>query len=307
MKIKTIFIGSGEFAVPILDSLLKNELIELVCVITQPPRPVGRKQVLTPTPVGEFLESNSIKLTTETPAKIRAEADNLMGKYEPELIIVASYGQIIPESILNFPKYKALNLHGSLLPELRGAVPVQMAILNGFKTTGVTIQRMVYEMDAGPIIATQAVDLEGSETSDILMDKMANIGASLLNKTLPDWFAGKIEETPQNELNASYCYKTDLAKEKAEITFETDVNLAERMIRAFSPWPIAWINFNGKLVKIYSAVICELQESSNHLKFIKKDKKLYLVLKNGCLEIIELQEEGKKRDSYKNYFFLTES
>lgn len=299
-----MFIGSGEFAVPILDSLIKNELVDLVSVVSQPAKPVGRKQVLTPTPVGEFLQKNSIKLPLETPTKIRQEADNLMRKYEPELIIVASYGQIIPESILNYPKYKAINLHGSLLPELRGAVPVQMAILNGFKTTGVSIQRMVYEMDAGPIVATKEVELSGTETTDMLMDKLANVGAELLSQTINSLVAGTLEEKPQNELNASYCYKTDLTKEKAEITFATDINLAERMVRAFYPWPIAWVNINNKLVKIYSAVISDLVEESDSIKFIKRDKKLFLVLRNGCLEVIELQVEGKKRDSYKNYLFL---
>lgn len=302
-----MFIGSGEFAVPILDSLMKNDLVEIVSVVTQPDKPVGRKQVLTPTPIGEFLQKNSIKLMLETPVKILLEAESLMDKYQPELIIVASYGQIIPESILNYPKYKALNLHGSLLPELRGAVPVQMAILNGFKFTGVTIQRMVYEMDAGPILAKVEVALDGTETTDMLMDKLANEGASLLIKTLQDLFEGRVIENAQNELNATYCYKSDLTKEKAEIKFDTDINVAERMIRAFYPWPIAWVKYNNKLIKIYSAIITDLEESSGELKFIKRDKKLYLALKNGCLEIIELQEEGKKRDSYKNYFFLVEN
>lgn len=305
-KIKTMFIGSGEFAVPILDSLIKNELIDLVCVVTQPEKPVGRKQILTPTPVGEFLQKNTIKLDLETPVKIRVEADNLMAKYEPELIIVASYGQIIPESILNYPKYKALNLHGSLLPELRGAVPVQMAILNGLTKTGVTIQRMVYEMDAGPILAVKEINLEGNETTDTLMDRLANLGAELLIKVLPDWINGKVEESAQNEMSSSYCYKSDLSKEKAEIKFDTDINLADRMIRAFYPWPVAWVNFNNKMIKIYFAVVSDINETSDTIKFVKKDKKLFLVLKSGCLEILELQQEGKNRDSFKNYLFLAQ-
>jgi len=303
-KIKTMFIGSGEFAVPILDSLIKNELTDIVCVVTQPDKPVGRKQILTPTPVGKFLQKNTIKLNLETPAKIRLEAENLQNKYQPELIIVASYGQIIPESILNYPKYKALNIHGSLLPELRGAVPVQMAILNGLKVTGVTIQRMVYEMDAGPLVGMQEVQLDGTETTDILMDKLASVGSNLLTKVLPQWIDGGIQEVVQNEQNATYCYKDDISKHKAEIDYDTDVLVAERMIRAFNPWPVAWVNYQGKLLKIFSAIPTELKEQSEQLKFIKKNKKLYLVLKNGCLEVLELQQEGKNRDSYINYLFL---
>lgn len=300
-----MFIGSGEFAVPILDSLLKNELIDLVCVITQPDKPVGRKQVLTPTPVGEFLQKNSIKVICETPAKIRIEAESLLNKYQPELIIVASYGQIIPESILSYPKYKALNLHGSLLPELRGAVPVQMSILNGLEKTGVTIQRMVYEMDAGPIVAKQEVELKNTETTDILMDKLAHLGAALLTDILPKWINGQIQEIPQNESDSTYCYKDDISKNKAEITFETDLDTAERMIRAFYPWPVAWIKYQGKMVKIFSGIVSDLKENSSELKFIKKDKKLFLVLQTGCIEVLELQIEGKNRDSFKNYLFLS--
>lgn len=306
MRIKTIFIGSGEFAVPILNKLLQSDLIEITCVISQPDKPVGRKQILTPTPVSEFLQKNSIKINLETPAKIRLEAENLLNKYQPELIIVASYGQIIPESILNYPKYKALNIHGSLLPELRGAVPVQMSILNGVNKTGVTIQRMVYQMDAGPIVALREVELTNKETSDLLMDQLGSLGAELLIETLPKWIEGKIEEVPQNEMDATYCYKDDIAKHKAEITFETDINLAERMVRAFYPWPIAWVKYNNKFIKIYSAVIGTTITGLNNLKFIKKDKKLYLGLKNGSLEILELQEEGKKRGDFKNYFYLSD-
>lgn len=306
MRIKTIFIGSGEFAVPILNKLLQSDLIEITCVISQPDKPVGRKQILTPTPVSEFLQKNSIKINLETPAKIRLEAENLLNKYQPELIIVASYGQIIPENILNYPKYKALNIHGSLLPELRGAVPVQMSILNGVNKTGVTIQRMVYQMDAGPIVALREVELTNKETSDLLMDQLGSLGAELLIETLPKWIEGKIEEVPQNEMDATYCYKDDIAKHKAEITFETDINLAERMVRAFYPWPIAWVKYNNKFIKIYSAVIGTTITGLNNLKFIKKDKKLYLGLKNGSLEILELQEEGKKRGDFKNYFYLSD-
>jgi methionyl-tRNA formyltransferase len=306
MKVKTMFIGSGEFAVPILDSLLKNDLIEIVCVVTQPSKPVGRKQILTPTPVGEFLQKNSIKLTLETPAKIRLDAQHLLDSYNPELVIVASYGQIIPEILLEQPKFKALNIHGSLLPDLRGAVPVQMAILNGYNKTGVTIQRMVYEMDAGPIVAKRELDLSKNETTSILMDKLANLGSELLNQVLPKYIAGEIVEEVQNAMDATYCYKQDISKQKAEITFNTDIDLAERMIRAFNPWPVAWLNYKGSMLKIFSAVKSDLNTPNTDFKIIRKDKKLLLLLSNGSLELLELQLEGKMRDEYKNYFYLAE-
>lgn len=307
MKIKTMFIGSGEFAIPSLESMINNELIELVCVVTQPDKPIGRKRELAPTPVGEWVMSiaNSDKdIKIEKPEKIRNVADDLLNKYQPDLIIVASYGQIIPEKILNYPKYSSLNIHGSILPELRGAVPVQMTIINGYKQAGVTIQKMVYEMDAGPILATSTIELDGSETTESLMNDLSHLGAELLKNTIQNLAQGTITETPQNELEATYCYKDDISKNKAQIHFDTDVYLAERMVRAFFPWPIAWLRYKEKSIKIYSAILSDHQEKSDEIKFIKKDKRLFLVLKNGCLEVLELQEEGKKRDSYRNYFYL---
>jgi len=304
MKIKTIFIGSGEFAVPILNKLLHSDLIELTAVITQPDKPVGRKQMFTATPVGEFLQQGSINIPIEKPAKIRLESQVLLNKYQPELIVVASYGQILPEELLNYPKYKTLNIHGSILPQLRGAVPVQMAILNGLEKTGVSIQRMVYQMDAGPLIGIKEKLLSGTETTDVLMQELAQDGTELLEEILPAWIAGEVEDHPQEETEATYCYKDDISKEKAEIKFDTDIKLAERMIRAFNSWPVAWVSLNGKMIKIFKAIVSEYTESSEDLKFIRKDKKLLLCLKNGCLEVLELQEEGKKRDEFKNYFYL---
>lgn len=304
MKVKTIFIGSGEFAIPILDSLLKSEIVELSCVISQPDKPVGRKQVLTSTPVSEFLQKSSVKIQLEKPAKIRKEYLDILSRYQPELIVVASYGQIIPEEMLEYPKYKSVNVHGSLLPLLRGAVPVQMSILNNFKETGVSIQRMVYQMDAGPIIAKRMLRLTGQETTEILMDNLGVMGAELLTEVLPLWLDRKIEEVVQEETDATYCYKEDISKQRAEITYNTDINLAERMVRAFYPWPITWVKYRDKNIKIFSGVISNLEINSNSLKFIKQNKKLYLVLQNGCLEVLELQEEGKKRDKYNNYFYL---
>lgn len=307
MKIKTVFIGSGEFAIPILDSLIKSELLSIDLVVTQPDKPVGRKQILTPTPLSLFIESSSLKLNILKPKKIKESVDFIIQNYNPELIIVASYGQIIPKRLIEYPKFKSLNIHGSLLPTLRGAVPVQMAILNGFKKTGVSIQRMVFEMDQGPLIGFKEFELTGSETTDFLMYKLATLGSDLLAEILPKYLSNQIQEVPQNEMNATYCYKQDIDKSKAEITFNTDVSVAEKMIRAFNPWPVSWVTYKNKKVKIFSAlVIPNVNSDFKEISFIKKDKKLYLVLKNGMLEVQELQVEGKSKDMFKNYLYLAE-
>lgn len=313
-KVKTIFLGSGEFAVPVLECLLNLEFIDLQCVVTQPDKPVGRKQELEPTEVGKYASSKNIELIKSE--KIRAEAQAILDKYQPELIIVASYGQIIPNVMLDYPKYKCLNLHGSVLPKLRGAVPVQMAILNGFETTGVTLQVMAPAMDVGAIVATLETSIDKEETSEGLMSKLAKLAVKILENDLQKWINGDIKPVEQIEENATYCYKEDLSKEKAEIRYETDVNLAERMIRAFYPWPIAWIRMHdGKTLKIYKARFDDLLSQNvsdfhklnkhENVPFIMRaDKNLYLVLNNGVLELNEIQLEGKNRRAASEYFFL---
>jgi methionyl-tRNA formyltransferase len=327
-KIKTIFIGSGEFAVPILKKLLEIDFIDLKAVITQPDKPVGRKQELEPTEVGKYAQ---LRITNDElrefpsevegspdavqsalwdilkPTKIRQVADELLAKYEPELIIVASYGQIIPNNLLDFPKYKCLNIHGSLLPKLRGAVPVQMAILQGFERTGVTLQIMAEKMDVGDIITNYELQITSVDTSESLMGKLANLAAENIEMDLKRWIEGEIEPIKQDDNEATYCYKDDISKEKAEITFETDINLAERMIKAFYPWPIAWVKYNGKVLKIYNATHAQLQITNDELRIFKEGKKLYLGLKNGCLELLEVQLEGKQRRLSVDYLFLANS
>lgn len=317
-KIKTIFIGTSHFGIPTLEYILNSENFELLCAITQPDRPTGRRQELTFSPVKKFLlEKNFTKI--EQPEKIKDVASKILEKYKPELVVVASYGQIIPDQILDFPKYRCLNIHGSILPKLRGAVPVHMAILQGFKTTGVTIQRMVKEMDAGPIIAVKEINFLEDDTTETLMQKLSILGRNLFSETILGWVQGEIIEAEQNQNAATYCFKSDIEKEKAEIKFETNVDLAERMVRAFYPWPVAWVRLlNGKVLKIFKSKISENSKtlasiqspkSTNGLglSLRKEGKELILDLKNGSLVLEEVQLEGKRRDSGLNYLYLTET
>src|SRR5688572_22105459 len=149
--IKALFIGTSDFAVPILEKLITSKKVDLAGVVTQPDRPVGRKQILTPPDVKKYLIENSIDVPVFQPEKLGLDAEEILNKTKPELIIVASYGQFIPKIMLNYPKYKCLNIHASLLPDLRGAVPMPMAILKGYEKTGVTLQVMVEGMDEGDI------------------------------------------------------------------------------------------------------------------------------------------------------------
>lgn len=335
-KVRTLFIGTGEFAIPVLAKLLELEFIDVVGVITQPDKPVGRKQELTAGPLKRFLiseipdqvredkslaQGDTLKLFQ--PEKLRLEADQILQETQSELIIVAAYGQMIPDSMLNFPKYKCLNLHGSLLPKLRGAVPVPMAILQGLTETGVTIQQMAAELDAGPILAEVKVGVEDFDTAESLMQKLREAAASLLATTLPDWISGKLAAVPQDDSQATFCYQSDIAKEKAEITYNTPVEVAERMVRAFYPWPVAYVEIKeqrtknqnteseGKslMLKIFKARIeTELEFSKTEtLSIHRSGKRLFLTLENGVLELLEVQLEGKVRRNASDYLFLAEN
>lgn len=324
MKTRTLFIGTGDFAVPILEKLMAMPEVELVGVVTQPDKPVGRNQELKGGPVKErwtAMVSNSPQwkaVGVYQPQKLKTEAEQILVETQPDLIIVAAYGQMIPQEMLDYPKYSCLNIHGSLLPQLRGAVPVQMAMLQGLEVTGVTIQKMVMELDAGPALARQELRIKNGECSGDLMGRMAVLGADLLAETLPKWVAEGITPTEQDHTLATFCYQSDVAKEKAEIKFDTPVAVAERMVRAFNPWPIAWFTIGGKRVKVFQANQCEefrmkngelsqaegSENEGEELGIRREGKRLFLMLADGSLELLELQLEGKKKGSAADYLFL---
>lgn len=298
MKIKTVFFGSGYFAVKILQGILQMPLLDVVAIVTQPHKPAGRKQQLTACPVMQELIDTRSNVPVFKPVKLRKEAERLLADTQPEFILVADYGQIIPASIIDYPKYKCLNVHGSLLPDLRGAVPAQMAILKGYTQTGVSIPVMTQGLDDGAVVASQAADIFAEDNAYSLRMRLADIGVSLLNEVLPKWFAGEIKAVAQDHAKATSTWQSDIAKEKAQININTDVILAERMIRAFNPWPIAWVEAvvqgKNKRVKIYEAKLDRRNDIEGiEGSFIKQNKKLYLVLKNGALEIVQVQMEGK--------------
>lgn len=342
--------GTSEYAVPILEALLQIKEIEVTDVITQPDRPAGRKQELKKSPVKIFVEKmmmgepvhgtkaikntqdsgqmsqnvsfnieSDLKINLYQPEKIKNFSDEVVNMIKPEFIIVAAYGQIIPKSILDFPKYKALNFHGSLLPHLRGAVPIHMAILEGLKSTGNTLQVMSEQMDEGPIISARGIQVEKEETFESLLAKLASLAKKQTVEDIPKWLAGELEPAGQDHTRATFCYMKDISKEKAEISFETSAEVAERMTRAFYPWPVAWLKipngaYEGKRLKVFKAKVQEVNDlESNEMinnltrsefKIFKSGKKLCLGLKDGVLELVEIQLEGKDRAQARNYLYL---
>ncbi len=283
---KIIFAGTTEFGIPTLEKLRKEN--ELVLIITQPDRPTGRKQELTPPPIKVWAQKNSIPvLQSENILNLKAQ----MSATGPDLMIVAAYGQIIPNEILNIPKFKSINIHGSLLPKYRGASPIQAAILNGDAETGITLIQMDELMDHGPIIAKEVLRLKGDETFPKLYGQLALVAADLVEKTLPELFAGRIK--PAEQIHAHATYTKLLKREDAKIDWASSAKNIDQKIRALNPEPGTWTTLDGRVVKILSAKM--ISESKIELpgKIYNQMGELAVKCIDGSLIIEKLQPEGK--------------
>ena len=293
---KIIFFGTSEFAVPALKALI-NEGYDVVLVITQPDKPVGRKQVLTPTPVKIEAQKQNLEIW-EGLKNLKLKIESL----KPALGIVAAYGKIIPKKILDIPPKGCLNIHPSLLPKYRGASPIQTAILNGDKITGISIIKLDGQMDHGPIISKSQISIFNNDTSESLHHKLSVEGAALLVKTLPDYISDKITPVIQDD-SKSTCTKI-LKREDGKIDWDKSAIEVGRQTRAYYPWPGSFAEVkikNSKLkIKILSVKvnydigveIGQLQNNAGHL-IVQCGK--------GSLIIEKLQPEGKKEMSSKEF------
>jgi len=327
--IKTLFIGTSEYAVPILEKLVSMQNINVVGIVTQPDKRVGRHQELQSPPI-KVKAKNLLPIPMHNipifqPKKIKNDTHQILDKTKPDLILVVAYGQIIPTIMLNYPKFKTLNVHFSLLPKLRGAVPVQIAILQGMKKTGITIQIMQEKLDAGDIIAQEEVKIKENDTAKSLSETLSKLGAKLVERILPKWVNNEIITIKQDENQATYCFQRDIAKEKAEIDWRKSVQDIDRIIRAFYPWPLAWTitkstagkpdigieantKFAGKRLLIHKAKIFDKNwQNKKGGKLFKYGNQLLARCDIGWLEILECQLEGKLRMKAKDYLFLAKS
>lgn len=248
MDIRVVFMGSPDFALPTLAAL--DQHYAVVGVITQPDRPAGRGRVLTPPPVKQLAVQLGIEVIQ--PLKLREpEAQEKLKTWTPDLIVVAAFGQILRPSVLEMPRFGCLNVHASLLPRWRGAAPIQAAILHGDAETGVTIMKMDAGIDTGAILRQRVVSIQPQDTAGSLSARLAAEGADLLVETLPDYLAGKITPTVQDEAQATYA--SMLAKEQGELDFSKPAEQLERQVRAFQPWPGAYTYFRGEMLKVLRA------------------------------------------------------
>lgn len=241
---KVVFMGTPEFAVPILKLLIDE--YDVVGVVTQPDRMVGRKRIITPPPVKELALEHNIKVFQ--PRKIKENYQEILA-LSPDLIVTCAYGQILPEEILHFPKYGCINVHASLLPKLRGGAPIHHAIIDGYKETGITIMYMSKKMDQGDILTQVKTPILDDDTLGSLQCKLSEMAKDLLKSTIPLLIEDKIIPLKQNEEEATYGY--NISREEERIDFTKSIEEVDRQVRGLNPVPGAYTTLNGKILKIY--------------------------------------------------------
>ena len=243
---KVIFMGTPDFSVPVLEGLIKET--NVVLVVTQPDKKVGRKQILKYSPVKEIALKNNIEVFQ--PAKIR-EDYNKLKEVEADIIITCAYGQIIPKEVLNLCSYGAINVHASILPKLRGGAPIHKAIIYGYKETGVTIMYMDEKMDAGDIIDSKKIEIKNDYDAGILHDKLSIIGRDLLLQVLPSIFDRTNKRIKQDEKEVTYAY--NITREEEKINFNTSVVNVYNQIRGLYPFPISYFLLDNNTIKVLKA------------------------------------------------------
>jgi len=295
---KIIFAGTTEFGIPTLEKLSAKggDSFEICLIVTQPDKPAGRKHEITPPPIKVWAQKHNIPFIQ--PDKILNCKLEILN-YNPDLILVAAYGQIIPKEILDIPKFKSINIHGSLLPKFRGASPIQSAILKGEKSTGITLIQMDEKMDHGPIIAKNGIPLTGAETYPELYKQLSVIASELVAETLPGWFENTIKPVEQDHAMVSFCKM--VSRDDAKIDWTNSAIEISRKIRALNPEPGTWSNLDGKSVKIIQAKI--LNETKIELPGRVYNHLGVAAVKCGesSLLLEEVQPEGKTKMSGKDF------
>lgn len=292
---RIVFMGTPTFAVPILESLIEN--YNVVLVVSQPDREKDRKGNIIVTPTKEVAIKNNIPVYQ--PLKIREEYQTILD-YKPDIIITCAYGQIIPDVILDYPEYGCINVHGSLLPKLRGGAPIHHAIINGDKVTGMTIMYMASKMDAGDIISWRSLEIGENDNLDYIYDKMSYLGRDLLIDTLPSIFNKTNTRIKQDENLVTF--GLNITKEEEKIDFNNSSFDIHNRIRGLSSIPGAYAILDNKRVKIYESFITDKDSKSDPGKIIDINKDgIYVATKDKVIRITDIKLEGKKRCKIKDF------
>ena len=289
---KVIFMGTPDFAVNTLEKIIEAGH-EVMLVVTQPDKPKGRGNTMQFPPVKECAVSHGLEVFQ--PVKIREDASvEYLKKFAPDIIIVAAFGQILPKSILDLPKYGCINVHASLLPKYRGAAPIQWAVINGDEITGVTTMRMDVGLDTGDMLATEEVPLLGTETGESLFDQLSTLGGPLLLKTLEEIENGEVKPVKQKDEESTYAKM--LTREMGELDFQEEAVRLERYVRGLNSWPSAYTHYHGKLLKIWEADVVDNDSKGRPGEIVELQKDGFLIQTGkGCLKVRQVQLEGKKR------------
>jgi methionyl-tRNA formyltransferase len=300
-KLRIVFFGTPDLACAILQTLLDGPSFDVVTVVTQPDRPKGRDLKLRPSAVKELATRRGLPILH--PARARDDAFALeLRACQPDLIVVAAYGQILPQGILDLPRFGCLNVHTSLLPKYRGAAPIQWAILNGETETGATIMRMDAGLDTGDIVAQETLLIRPEDTSETLHDRLAKAGAELLARTIPVYIAGQIRLQPQPATGVTYAPR--IKKQDGQIDWAQPARSILNRLRALTPWPGAFAHLPGQpplLLKIWQAEVVEAAGPPGEVLRADKAAGIVVACGQGALRVVGLQREGGRRLSAQEF------
>lgn len=296
MSLSIIFAGTPEFAAHHLQALIDSEH-NIVAVYTQPDRPAGRGKKLTPSPVKKLAQSCDIPV--EQPLSLKdAEAQQTLAQYDADVMVVVAYGLLLPQAVLDTPRYGCLNVHGSILPRWRGAAPIQRAVESGDLRSGVTIMQMDKGLDTGDMLLKAWCDIDSQETSASLHDKLMALGAPALLQTLE-----QVEQqslSPESQDDDQACYAEKIKKEEAQIQWQQAATILDRAIRAFNPFPVAYSFLNDERIKIYQASLVESATSATPGEILSvTDEGIQVACGEQSLQLEVLQIPGKKAMSVK--------
>ena len=294
---KIMFMGTPDIAAESLKALI-DEGVSVVCCVTQPDKPKGRGYKLVPTEVKAVALEENIAVYQPESLK-NGELEPVLEEYKPDLIAVVAYGKILPEYVLNFPKYGCINMHASLLPKYRGAAPVQWSVINGEEYTGVTTMKMDKGLDTGDMLLSEKVKIGEYETSEELFERISALGAKVLVKTIKD--IENIKPIPQN--HEDHTYAPMISKEMAKIDWSKDYKTISKHICGMNPWPLAYTTYKGEVVKVIAATKCEEALGGEFGEILKYEKGKGLLIKcaKGGIWLNVIQFPGKKKMSVDDY------
>jgi len=293
---RILFMGTPSISSYVLERMIQYGF-NIVGVISQPDKPVGRKHIIMPTPTKEVALKYNIPVYQ--PIKIRKEYE-FVNEINPDLIITLAYGQILPEGLLNIPRFGCLNLHGSILPKYRGAAPIQYALINNEEYTGMSLMEMTKEMDAGRVYATQSIKINEDDNSTSLFDKLAKVAYYMVEEYIPLYLKGKLKGYPQDESKVTFAPM--IKKEEEHLYLSKDKETIYGYIRALSDVPGAYLISEQGKIKIYKARIISNEILGQVGEIVKSDKEaIYLQTINGIISLLELQKEGKSKMDYRSF------